>query len=72
MDESIPSRLFPNSMGFSDEEIETLLRVEHYPQLEELDIGVLYALACLEGQLLSSAETAGRGWVPRRSLGAPA
>lgn len=62
MDESIPSRLFPNSMGFSDEEIETLLRVEHFPHLEALDISVLYALACMEGRLLISSEVAGKAW----------
>ncbi len=62
-DESVPSRCFPNSMGFSDEEIETLLRVEHYPRLEHLDVDILYALACLEGRLLSASEDAGRAWV---------
>lgn len=62
-DESVPSRCFPNSMGFSDDEIETLLRVEHYPRLSALDANVLYALACLEGRLLSASEDAGRAWV---------
>ncbi|MEE2751602.1 MAG: hypothetical protein VX519_09230 [Myxococcota bacterium] len=62
-DESVPSRCFPNSMGFSDEEVETLLRVEHYPRLSGLNVEVLYGLACLEGRLLSASEDAGRAWV---------
>jgi len=55
--------LFPNSMGFSDLEVETLVRVEHFPGREDVDLEALVLGCKLEGQLLEASLAVGRGWV---------
>ncbi len=54
---------FPNSMGFSDLEVETLVRVEHFPGREDVELEALVQGCRLEGQLLEASLAVGRGWV---------
>jgi hypothetical protein len=54
---------FPNSMGFSDLEVETLVRVEHFPGREDVDLEALVEGCRLEGQLLDASLAVGRGWI---------
>ncbi len=43
---------YRNSLGFSDEEILTLFRVEHYPHLPSVDDRTLYRMARVEEDIL--------------------
>jgi len=57
------STRFPNSMGFSDLEVETLVRMEHFPGREDVELDALVQGCRLEGQLLEASLAVGRGWV---------
>lgn len=43
---------FRNSLGFSDDEVVTLFRVEHYPHLPDVDDGTLYRMSRVEEDIL--------------------
>jgi len=62
-EEPEPASRFRNSMHFSDQEIETLIRVEHFPGREEVDLDTLYAACRVEGRLLTASLAVGRGWL---------
>jgi hypothetical protein len=62
-EDSLVATRFPNSMGFSDLEVETLVRVEHFPGREDVDLEALVRGCRLEGQLLEASLAVGRGWV---------
>ncbi len=43
---------FRNSLGFSDDEVVTLFRVEHYPHLPDVDDATLYRMSRVEEDIL--------------------
>ena len=53
---------FRNSLGFSDEEVVTLFRVEHYPHLPDVDDLTLYRMARIEEDILTRSVVVGHSF----------
>lgn len=54
----LPPR-YLNSLGLTDREVVTILRKEHYPELEALDADALYELARVESEIMDHAADLG-------------
>ncbi len=53
---------FRNSLGFSDDEVVTLFRVEHYPHLPDVDDITLYKMSRVEEDILLRSMYAGHAF----------